>query len=73
MVRRPILVNPPLLSCLSEGGGGDPSREVWHNKCLWYKNDYKTQGLKEQSHYRGVWEHAFQKILDFYIDFDAVW
>ena len=20
-------------------GGGDLSREVWHNKCLWCKND----------------------------------
>ena len=53
-----------------EKGGGDLRREVWHNKCLWCKND---KGLKKQSHYRRVWEHAFQKILDFYIDFDAVW
>ena len=25
-----------------KGGGGDLSREVWHNKCSWYKNDRKT-------------------------------
>ena len=22
-----------------EKGGGDQSREVWHNKYLWFKND----------------------------------
>ena len=40
-------------------------------------NVYGTKMIKniwaeEENHYRGVWEHPFQKILDFYMDFDAV-
>ena len=25
------------------GSRGDPSREVWYNKCLWHKNDKKER------------------------------
>ena len=28
----------------SKREGGDLSREVWHNKCLWCKNDKKYKG-----------------------------
>ena len=29
--------------------GGDLSREVWHNKSLWYKNDKKCKGWKSKA------------------------
>ena len=49
--------------------------------CVWNFDTTKVYGTKmiknlraqKQSHYRGVWEHTLQKILDFYIDFNAIW
>ena len=37
-----ILVYLTLASEAFEKGGGDLRRDVWHNKCLWYKNVKKT-------------------------------